>query len=1062
MLLFNKLIPEKIYRINSTFTLPYNKTNSTKGNLVTVLSEDVKDTVDFLNSKYITTKAYYRYYIERIMTVKVLGQLTRIRNDQKEIFEDAFKDNNLNINLMVNPSTVKDFNVIYELGQYIDTINKNEKLKQKSLLIKAEKKFEFIVEKLKQVDSLFHHPEKYLYIPVHNYIENPKDATLFTKRINMENLLVIFCKMIEQHHSTLSRDFKDWTLVFMNVNELFYIRFEDMNEGTLETIKTLFKKFRSRKNKVDETLDEESLVGDAEVVKEDLDMEVSNELEDIQLDPKVKKRISHKVDSNIKDLAKDKEIKDIEEVEKEVSSKVQKDVKKELDLLMSDKSTSRIARIKKMQNEMQDLKLEDKTIEELKLAAEIKTIDESNFKANVINKDMTNMKFNNFDKGYKEKLLNHDISNVLTSFQYMDKPLYLIKLDVEDTSTSIDKKYTYKCVYEDENGQRHHMTFDIPKIIGDKFIHLNKSDKLFITQIVPLPVTKTCPDIVQVSSNYNKLFITRFGQNLSPKIVKFNKILPTISDNIVKTRRGNNLKTNKEYLTTLEYDELSSKYSLIDLDGGRIKIYLNQDEIREMCHDKDLKFDREKEFPFAIVNNDNNLELLTVDIQTDKIHGTNDSPIDFIIKEISDIDQSFKEEFIRVGASKRYIFTRVKIMNNNVPLVLLLSFLIGFQELLDKLESKYEFTETKPSLKNEDSINKSVIEFSDGYLVFDNTNFSNSLILNGMNEIPTKEYSFFELSGKDVYYNIFEDLYGRKNIGKAFENFNQLFIDPITKEVLEDYNLPTNFVDLIIYANSLLDNNAYDLEGDFKNYRIRTNEMMVAHLYKTLSEAYENYRVTADYKNPQKFSIKKNAVITAMMESQVFEEYSVLNPIFEIERMRSTSFKGISGCNMARAFSIEKRSYNESMLGILAQSSPISQNIGISRVLSIDPKIASLRGYIEAGSKEDADNLKSTELLSGAELLVPMSCNKDDAQRVSMMSIQSRHTIASIDSDVPLFGYGFDKVLAHTISDRFAFKAKGSGTVKEINEKLQYMMLEYDDGTKDVVDLSNRQEKNAG
>ena len=43
----------------------------------------------------------------------------------------------------------------------------------------------------------------------------------------------------------------------------------------------------------------------------------------------------------------------------------------------------------------------------------------------------------------------------------------------------------------------------------------------------------------------------------------------------------------------------------------------------------------------------------------------------------------------------------------------------------------------------------------------------------------------------------------------AFENFYELFIDPITLEVLEDLNLPTDFVNLLLYGNSLLEDNQF-------------------------------------------------------------------------------------------------------------------------------------------------------------------------------------------------------------------------------------------------------------
>ena len=602
----------------------------------------------------------------------------------------------------------------------------------------------------------------------------------------------------------------------------------------------------------------------------------------------------------------------------------------------------------------------------------------------------------------------------------------------------------------------------MPKFVDNKFIHINGSDKLFINQIIPLPVTKVSPDEVQISSNYKKIFIHRFGKNVSMKINRFHKIVPELDQSIFKYTKGNSIQENVPFMTTIEYDELSSKYSTITLVNDDITIYFSQPEIRNIVEGYELEFDNDKEMPFAIKENkDGTRTLITLDTNKDTIVGTELSPIDYIIKLISDRIPAFKEDYTKLTVGKKYKNTRATIMAKKVPLILLLAFLTGLEPLLNRMNIDYSFSETRPQLKSESS-EKSIIKFKDGYFIYNNSPFSNALLLNGLYDIPTEEYDFIEFSSKDIYYELFTKLFGRRNIGNAFENFNQLFIDPITKEVLEDYDLPTNFIDLIIYANTLLENNTFDIDGDFKNYRIRSNELVNAHLYKILSKAYENYRMTADNRNPIKLSIKRGDIIKDKLNSEILEEYSTLNPIFEIDRMRATSYKGPGGCNVNQAFNIEKRAYNESMLGILAQSSPISSNIGISRVMSLNPNIVSLRGYIEPGSYEDIDNLDMSNMLSGAELLVPMTATHDDAQRVSMASTQSRHTISTMDSDVPLFGYGTDKILGKIISDRFAFKAKEDGTIIEYSENLGYMIVEYKSGKRDVIDLTNKQALNTG
>lgn len=1112
MLKFNRLEPEKVYRVQDKFTLPViGEKTSGKDNLIAIFGESMNDTIDFFSRPYIRFRGYRKYYIEKFMRFNLMGRQIYIRNDQKDLYSNGFGLRYPEIPLVLNPGAASNLNTIYELGQYMETINNDERLEKKPYLNKATTKFNLIIEKLSKISSEFpSHKNKYLYLPLDKYIADPKNITIWSKRDELNNHLMGFIRMIESNWSTIKKNLPDWTFVFFNINELFYIRCKDMTEETFTKIKALFKKYRSKSGAiVKESSSPDLEVGEDEIDKVDDSSYIKNHnnkvidntiksvdstLDSVNLSQEEKSKIKSKVTDSIIDkkeisntdtdvvsdkssveeetkVLKDK-VNSIEEDESdtiqinesEINKTSEKVLKKEiLDRISPTVSSQRLARLKKIQEDMENITLDNKTIKEIVEEANNEIIEPYKVEANVINAKLKNIPFNNFEKNYNEKLMNYDLVNILTKFSEMDRPLYLIKLDKEDTSTTMDKKYTYTAVYEDEKGRRHTLKFDYPKFVNNKFIHINNSDKLFINQVIPLPVTKVSPDEVQISSNYKKVFIKRFGKNVSSKSIKFSKILTDIDPRILSIEYGNNLKSNSSYMTTIEYDDLSQKYNKFIIKPYNVTIYFNQKEIRDICDEHNLKYDDDY-IPFAIKTEDDGTEqLFLLDSKHDivcnnKKESTELSPIDFIVAYLNESVPDMATLFERTPSGKRLMYTRATIMAKKVPIVLLLGFLIGLEPLLNKLKVEYQFSETRVR----GSINKTVLEFKDGYLIYDSSKFSNALILNGLIDIPTKDYDFLQFSGKDIYFDIFNKLYGRRNIGNAFENFNQEFIDPITEEVLQHCKLPTNFIDLMIYGNSLLENNTCDFDGDMTNFRIRSNELVNVHLYQLLTTAYEAYRNTADNKTPQKFSIKQNALINSIFDSQILEEYSTLNPIFEIDRMRATSYKGPGGCNIDRAFSAEKRAYNDTMLGVFAQSSPVSANIGVSRVLSLNPNIKSLRGYIEPGSLDVVDSLDETNMLSGAELLVPLTATHDDPQRVSMASTQSRHTISTVDSDVPLFGYGFDKVLAKTISDRFAFKAKGDGVISEVNEKLGYMIIKYDNHESEVVDLTNRQALNTG
>src|SRR5699024_10059390 len=74
---------------------------------------------------------------------------------------------------------------------------------------------------------------------------------------------------------------------------------------------------------------------------------------------------------------------------------------------------------------------------------------------------------------------------------------------------------------------------------------------------------------------------------------------------------------------------------------------------------------------------------------------------------------------------------------------------------------------------------------------------------------------------------------------------------------------------------------------------------------------------------------------------------------------------------------------------------------------------------------------------------------------------QAKHLIATKTNDRPLVGSGVDKALAYQMSDTFAFKAKEDGKVTSINEKTGLMLVEYINGDKDVIDISEKLAKNS-
>ena len=149
-------------------------------------------------------------------------------------------------------------NVIYELNQYNSLLLNSNKINNKPVLTQKELRMEEFTGRLSYISNEFPGYKKYLMIPVDKYIDNPRNSSIWSKREYLYIFLMQLIRQILDNPSQFSK-LKDWTFIFNNINEVFYIECKDINSGTFELIKSNFKKFKSRRGLVDvaDTDDEE-------------------------------------------------------------------------------------------------------------------------------------------------------------------------------------------------------------------------------------------------------------------------------------------------------------------------------------------------------------------------------------------------------------------------------------------------------------------------------------------------------------------------------------------------------------------------------------------------------------------------------------------------------------------------------------------------------------------------------------------------------------------------------------------------------------------------------------
>lgn len=711
-------------------------------------------------------------------------------------------------------------------------------------------------------------------------------------------------------------------------------------------------------------------------------------------------------------------------------------------------NAARASRLTELNNRFLEKKLDNASIRDLlEQRMQDRPIEETKLPIKSINEGWSKLTYTNFEKSYN---INEDIIAILQSLQDKSVPVSIRDLKVEDHSTSEDFIETWTVECEDGYGQRFTLKFDLPKFKNNRFMRLRGNEKTINGQLVLLPIIKTDEDTVQIVSNYNKIFVRRFGTNSGKSFVTADRLIKTLNkleDPSIIVTPGNNAKICSKYELPMDYIDLASVYNKIEV-KGYYTFYFNQDEIREILGKK-LDKDPEK-IPMAIDKYGEPMYFHGFD--------TFSSMLKAYIMNLSDTKSGVKynESFVSVyestSVSSKYTYSKASILNTEIPVIVIMGYNEGLQTALKKANITYRIVDKREKY-NKDF--EDVIKFNDGFLYY-SLDYNSSLLMNGLKECNTEDFSVKDMNGKTMWIE-FLDIFGGRIRADGLDNFYDLMMDPITVEVCEKYKLPTDYIEVLAYSNMLLADNKYNRHTDITGNRLRTNEIVAGYVYKTIADAY------GDYKNQLKrnkkgatMSIKQSAIVDSVMLDPTAADLSILNPLLELESANSVSFKGLSGMNSDRSYSLDKRTFDDSMSNVLGMSTGFAANVGITRQATIDANIEGKRGYIK--NTKNSDNLSVTKTLSITEALTPFGTTHDDPFRSAMTFIQtSKHSMRVKKAMPNLVTNGADEALPYLTSDTFAFKAKQNGKVVEKTD--EYMIVEYTDNVELAVKSGKKENK---
>ncbi len=734
-------------------------------------------------------------------------------------------------------------------------------------------------------------------------------------------------------------------------------------------------------------------------------------------------------------------------------------------------------RIKTLKEKFPNIKLdnwegdgENKTVGDMIKEFEDTTFENPTIPAKTTNKSLQHASLQNMQTAYYNKTLDDTILQIMQAFA--DNPeIHLILTDAskKDISTTLDAMYQYTFHLEDEFGKKHTVVYDVPKLIDKKFFLLGGTKQMINNQITLLPVVKYGNNLVHFSTAHNEMDISRFGKVFDARVASVIKLatqLGVINPYGIEAQIGNSYKNNSNYETTLEYNEISKSIYSITIKGKKtVSFQFDQHRIRQIIEDLAIPYKEVAgKIPVAISDNKT---VWYIRASNGKDYESGKYTLSDMIFSAIEQYSSFPNiqgYIAKINAPSTYMYTRAHYINRMISIGVLMSYLWGFKTLLKNMGVKYtiwnhEDKDNKPKF-NATTQNK--IKFKDCTVFYDIYPLRHSLILNGIAaEMITSKYNIDEMDGEIPYLETFDELFQTRQMAKGYIDFKHWMMDPITVKIQKELGLPYKLFDVLLYANSMLED---DHMTDVKNFsinRIRNYELIPVYMYKSLVRSYTAYKYKYNKKNT-KFITHRKDIINSLMHSRLLNEYDTVNPIREVESQQQLTFKGPGGCNVDDAYTLARRAYDRSMLGVAAASTPSSSSAGITKYAAMNPRITNTLGFVKTGNDEDSNELEMGNLGSPGELLTPFAIDHDSPERLSFITKESKHLMPTHKTDPLLIGNGMEKTFPYMVSNDFITIAKQDGKVLDVDKKNGIAVVEYKDGSKESIDIKTRPHYDGG
>lgn len=329
------------------------------------------------------------------------------------------------------------------------------------------------------------------------------------------------------------------------------------------------------------------------------------------------------------------------------------------------------------------------------------------------------------------------------------------------------------------------------------------------------------------------------------------------------------------------------------------------------------------------------------------------------------------EELLGIDTEKVKVptdFAELKVMSKLVPVGIVLAYEIGLTNLLNQLKIKPREDFSTGRKARIDIATEFAIEFEDVTLIFDKSDQFALMLFGGFVDYQKSisQYSIHEFDKQGVYFNILESNGISVRYLREINLLFQMFVDPITKDLLVEMKEPTTFHGLLLRSCELLLSDDHPDEFDPAFMRIKGYERMAGAVYGEIVASVRAHNALSG-KARQQIDFNPNSVWKTISQDRAVALVSDINPIQALKETEAVTYNGTGG-RSAISMTRNARVYHRNDMGTISESTVDSSDVALNIYTSADPIFTSLRGM---SNRYDSSKTGAASLLSTSALMSP-------------------------------------------------------------------------------------------